>query len=75
MIWVSLKFQEPQMGYWYKGTKDQMWVNKKLHVVTVTGVDNENFYITDPAKGKYTVSKTYFKHVYDTVGRKALVVR
>ena len=36
----------PQMGYWYPNTKDQIWVNKNLHVMTVTGVDDDNFYIT-----------------------------
>lgn len=75
IVWVSLNFKEPKMGYWYEGTKDQIWVNKNLHVVTVTGVDNDEFYITDPAKGKYTISKSYFKHVYETVGKRALVVR
>ena len=75
VIWVSRNFSNPEMGYWYEGTKDQMWVNKNLHVVAVTGVDNNYFYITDPAQGKYKVSKSKFKNVYDTVGKKALVVR
>ena len=74
-MWVSRDFKEPNMGYWYKDTSDQIWVNKNLHVVAVTGVDDNYFYITDPAEGKYKVSKSKFKHVYDTVGKKALVVR
>ena len=75
VIWVSRNFSNPEMGYWYEGTKDQMWVNKNLHVVAVTGVDSNYFYITDPAQGKYKVSKSKFKDVYYTVGKKALVVR
>ncbi len=75
VIWVSLNFASPQMGNWYEGTSDEMWVNKNLHVVAVTGVDENDFYITDPAKGKYSVSRATFKYVYETVGKKALVVR
>jgi len=33
----------------------------------VTGVDDDNFYITDPAKCKYSVSKTKFSSVYNKV--------
>ncbi|MCC3866761.1 SH3 domain-containing protein [Terrisporobacter mayombei] len=75
VIWMSLNLVTPQMGYWYENTKDQIWVNKNLHVMTVTGVDDDNFYITDPAKGKYSVSKTKFESIYNKVGKKALVVR
>ena len=72
---MSLNLATPQMGYWYPNTKDQIWVNKNLHVMTVTGVDDDNFYITDPAKGKYSVSKAKFESIYNKVGKKALVVR
>ena len=75
VVWMSLNLATPQMGYWYPNTKDQIWVNKNLHVMTVTGVDDDNFYITDPAKGKYSVSKTKFESIYNKVGKKALVVR
>lgn len=75
VIWMSSNLVTPQMGYWYENTKDQIWVNKNLHVMTVTGVDDDNFYITDPAKGKYSVSKTKFESIYNKIGKKALVVR
>ena len=75
VVWMSLNLATPQMGYWYPNTKDQIWVNKNLHVMTVTGVDDDNFYITDPAKGKYSVSKAKFESIYNKVGKKALVVR
>lgn len=75
VIWMSLNLATPQMGYWYPNTKDQIWVNKNLHVMTVTGVDDDNFYITDPAKGKYSVSKIKFESIYNKVGKKALVIR
>ncbi|WP_416389919.1 cysteine peptidase family C39 domain-containing protein [Terrisporobacter petrolearius] len=38
--------------------------------MTVTNVDDNNFYITDPAKGKYSVSKTKFQLIYNKVGKK-----
>jgi len=33
----------------------------------VTGVDDDNFYITDPANGKYSVRKTKFESIYNKV--------
>ncbi|MDU2197883.1 MAG: C39 family peptidase [Peptostreptococcaceae bacterium] len=75
VVWATLNFTTPKMGYWYEGTKDKIWVAKNLHVVAVTGVDHNYFYITDPAKGSYKVKKSTFKSIYEKVGKKALVVR
>jgi len=38
--------------------------------MTVTGVDDNNFYITDSAKSKYSVSKTKFQSIYNKVEKK-----
>ena len=75
VVWITAKCKEAKMGYWYKGTSDQIWVAKNLHVSTLTGFDKNYYYLTDPALGKYKISKSQFKHVYNTIGKKALVVR
>ncbi|MCC3866315.1 hypothetical protein K0040_18885 [Terrisporobacter petrolearius] len=44
--------------------------NKNLHVMTVIGVDDDDFYITDPAKGKYSVCKTKFESIYNKIRKR-----
>ena len=75
VVWITANCKDAKMGYWYKGTSDQIWVAKNLHVSTLTGFDKNYYYLTDPALGKYKISKSQFKHVYNTIGKKALVVR
>ena len=63
IVWVTAYCRNPEMGYWYEGTPDQLWVAKNLHVTTLTGL------------GKLKIKKSQFKYVYDTIGKKAVVVR
>ncbi len=75
IVWVTAYCRNPEMGYWYEGTPDQLWVAKNLHVTTLTGFDEDYYYLTDPGIGKLKIKKSQFKYVYDTIGKKAVVVR
>lgn len=75
IIWATFKFKKPNMVFWYENTNDEIYVNENLHILTVTGFDENYFYITDPAYGKYKVKKSKFEKVYNKTRKMALVIR
>ncbi len=72
IVWVTAYCRNPEMGYWYEGTPDQLWVAKNLHVTTLTGFDEDYYY-----SGGFKICYSEINHIEvedEVYTSKALVV-
>lgn len=76
IVWASVDFKTPY-GYfsWIKPDGKKFTGYRNYHVMLVTGVSSTHFYVNDPYRGKYTVSKSAFNSVFNKTGQYALSVR
>ncbi|WP_214851100.1 C39 family peptidase [Exiguobacterium sp. s193] len=76
IVWATVDFKNPY-GYfsWIKPDGKTFTGYRNYHVMLVTGVSSSSFYVSDPYRGKYAVSRAQFTSVYNTTGQYALSVR
>lgn len=76
IVWATVDFKNPY-GYfsWIKPDGKTFTGYRNYHVMLVTGVSSTSFTVSDPYRGKYTVSRSQFTSVYNTTGQYALSVR
>ncbi|WP_426273414.1 C39 family peptidase [Exiguobacterium sp. R-17] len=76
IVWATVDFKNPY-GYfsWIKPDGKTFTGYRNYHVMLVTGVSSGSFYVSDPYRGKYSVSRSQFTSVFNQTGQYALSVR
>ncbi|WP_114570889.1 C39 family peptidase [Exiguobacterium flavidum] len=76
IAYVTYQFKAP-VKKTYRFNGKAMRLVENMHVLVVSGVDRQYFYVTDPidTHSRYAVDKTTFIKRFDSTGRMALVIR
>ena len=78
LIWTTIDYTEAKDIYeWFSYDKKSTYTYpKNSHVVVVTGVDENYYYINDPLKNEKNISieKDLLETSFDSLGRQLLLV-
>lgn len=76
LAWITLNYEMPIHRTWKTPEGKEVFAPRPLHVVTITGVDDNYVYFNDSDANKkhVKVPKKKFIQVYNAMGKRALIV-